>query len=118
MDNLPLSEEQIANINILELFGLEKLPEQQKTVFLESLSDLAIEHIVGKIFSKLPPKKRERFNKIFDNPDAGQEKEAFFQEYAPNLAEMVVEEIFNLKKEAFYLATRLKELAQAKHANV
>jgi len=109
MDTSQINEEQIANLNILEVFGLTMLPEKQKKTFLDYMSHLALERIAVQIIKELPQEKRAECVELFKKDDSQEEKTKFFQQYVQDLPQIVAEEIFTMKQEALELVMRLKQ---------
>jgi succinate dehydrogenase flavin-adding protein (antitoxin of CptAB toxin-antitoxin module) len=85
--------------NIIEVLGLESLPDEQKIKMVQQMTDLAQKRIMLRIMEHLSEKEKDEFEKILGGPDVDLAAAEFIQNKVPNFDEMIKEEIVKVKQE-------------------
>lgn len=99
--------QELLNLNIIDLFGLQNASEEEKKKFLEYATGLVLERVVAQIEKDLLEDKRKEFFELFKEGSPEEAKLAFLKENVPDLEEIVFEEILIFKNEAVNIASQL-----------
>lgn len=97
--------QELLDLNILEIFGLDKLSEREKQEFLQKAVSLILDRVVARISKELPEDKRQQFFEIFKEGVSDEERWKFIQEDIPDLESVILEELLAFKQEAVELTT-------------
>lgn len=103
--------EELLELNILELFGLKDLSQEEQKKFLEYASGLVLDRVVARIAKALSEEKRKEFFELFKEEIPDEQKVAFLKENAPDLEAIVFEEILAFKEEAVKIAESMRHEA-------
>ncbi len=97
---------EILEKDILELLGLEDLPEDQKRDLLTKMGELIEDRITLRILDFLTEEDRKKMDELLEK---GKEKELdeFLKEKVPNLEELVLAEVLSFKEELVSLFKHL-----------
>lgn len=107
-----LTIQELLNLNIIDLFGLQNASEEEKKRFLDYATGLVLERVVAQVVKELPEEKREEFFSVFKEDTSEEQKVAFLKEHVPELEELFFEEILIFKNEAVKLASELTDNKQ------
>ncbi|MBI3335340.1 MAG: hypothetical protein HY001_02480 [Candidatus Portnoybacteria bacterium] len=99
--------QELLELNILELFGLKNLSEDEQKKFLEYAAGLVLDRVVAQLLKELPEEKKQVFLDLFKEGIPDEQKVSFLKENAPDLEAIVFEEIMAFKEEAVKLAGEL-----------
>ncbi len=99
---------ELLDSNILELFGLQNLSENEKKEFLDFAAGIVLERVVGQIEKDLSEDKRKEFFELFKEGASDEAKTAFLKERVPDLEAIVFEEILKFKDEAIRVANEIQ----------
>ena len=101
--------QQLLDTNILEAFGLEKLPEAKKKEFMQKAVQYVLERSIERVKKELSPEKREEFFAIFKEGVSDEKRWKFLNEYVPNFEGIVLEELLDFKAQALEMAEKSNE---------
>lgn len=82
--------------NIIAALGLASLPDERKAALINKMAQLVEKNLLVRIMEGLSEADAGEFEKIAQGTD--EEKVKFLQAKFPNFAEMMQEEIVNVKK--------------------
>lgn len=99
--------QELLQLNILKLFGLDNLSQEEQKKFLEYAAGLVLNRVVAQVAKELPPEKKEEFFGLFQERTSEEAKTAFLKEHAPDLEAITLEEILKFKDEALKIAGEL-----------
>lgn len=88
------------SFNLLSLFELEEVPDEQKDAFLTLATQAVLTAVVMHIEKKLPKEKCEEFHNLFAMNTSHEKKTVFLDTYVPDFKNIVVEEMERFKREA------------------
>jgi biotin synthase-related radical SAM superfamily protein len=82
--------------NIIAALGLESLPDERKAALIDKMAQLVEKNLIVRIMEGLSEADAGEFETIAQSTD--EDKVKFLQAKFPNFAEMMQEEIVNVKK--------------------
>ncbi len=82
--------------NIIAALGLESLPDERKAALIDKMAQLVEKNLILRIMQGLSDVEAEEFEAVGKGMD--EDKVKFLQAKFPNFAEMMQEEIVNVKK--------------------
>ncbi len=82
--------------NIIAALGLESLPDERKAALIDKMAQLVEKNLILRIMQGLSEADAKEFEKISQGTD--EDKVKFLQAKFPNFAEMMQEEIVNVKQ--------------------
>ena len=86
--------------NIFSILGLEDAPQEEKRALLDQVAEETMTAFFKRIEDRLPEDRREELYRLFETQTSDEEKAKFFAAYAPDAANILVEEITRIKREA------------------
>lgn len=92
-----MADQNILQQNILQVLGLQNLPEDQKIALLENISELVIKRIIVRVIKEIKDEDREEANKVFAS-GTDDEKLLFMQDKV-NFTQLLTEELIKVKQE-------------------
>lgn len=96
--------------SIIDVLGLQKLPEEKKQALVAQMSDVVQSRISHRINDQLSPANRQAFDLLLSkNPSEG-DMNAFLSEHVPNVQLVVNEEILKFKQEMAQEVASMKSL--------
>ena len=96
---------ELLDANILELFGLDKLSEEERKRFLDYAINLVLDRAIKQILEELPKEKKEEFLEIMKEGTPDEARTAFLKENVSDLEAIIMEEILIFKNEAMEIAS-------------
>jgi len=114
MTTLKLTDQELLEKDIIELMGLDKLPEQEKKDLLTKLIDNANRRIVMAVMTHLTPEHKENINELVANNKTDQDIYNYIESVVPNLPEIATEEIVKFKKEVVSLSENTRAKTEGK----
>lgn len=84
--------------NIITLLGLEALPEERKIDLLEKITELVQKRILLRIAQPLSMEDRTKLLELAQS-EKQQELDEFIAQKAPNMPQIIEEEVILIKKE-------------------
>lgn len=103
-----LTIQELLELNILELFGLKNLSQEEQKKFLAYAAGLVLDRVVARLAKELSPEKKEAFFALFKEGIPDEQKVSFLKENVPDLEAIVFEEIMAFKEEAVKVAADVK----------
>ena len=90
---------QILEKDIIELLGLDNLPEDKKAALLAKMAETVLNRISLRILDQLSDADQKRFNALLKQKTADAEIDQFLKSKIKNLDEMRMAEILRFKQE-------------------
>jgi Mg/Co/Ni transporter MgtE len=84
--------------HILSAFNLDSLPEEQRVVLLEQMTEVAEQRILLRILSGLSDEQKQTFESLMDNGDQSA-VQLFFEQHVPDVLGIIEEETTRLKQD-------------------
>lgn len=107
--------QQLLDLNVLEIFGLDKMSRDEQKQFLDYAAGIVLDRAIKQVLEELPKEKKEQFLDLLKGGVSDEEKAAFVRENVPDLEAIIIEEILIFKKEAEELASELKPEARSQN---
>jgi len=93
-----MTKKELLNANIIQLLGLEALPDDRKAAILDQTSDLIQRRIMLRVMDQLKDEDKDKMLEIEKDPEA---LANFMAEKVPNLENITKEVVLEVKKELF-----------------
>jgi len=84
--------------NIIKLLGIESLPDEEKISIVEKVTTLVEKRLLVRVYESLDALRQKEFSEVLDKEDAPGVQE-FLDRHAPNLPELLEEEVLKVKQE-------------------
>lgn len=96
----------IDNQNIINILGIQSLPDEKKVKLLEQISELVEKRLFLRLLNALPDQKKKEFENLLDteNQDA---VNIFLEKNAPDVPQWLNEELHRIKEELAGLAQQV-----------
>ncbi|MEK7560386.1 MAG: DUF5663 domain-containing protein [Patescibacteria group bacterium] len=93
-----VSIDDVIQLNILNILGADKLPEEKRKQILADMTRMLLEQVVMRISDALPADKKEEFYRVFGGaPSSDDEKRAFLRAHVSDFDEIVLQEVMAFK---------------------
>ena len=94
----PMIDEDLIKKNILELLGLQELPEARKAAILLRMAGLVQDRVFGRIAEKIPEDQTGEFERLAESGDMVALR-SFVEEYVGEVDSLIKEEVLKLQEE-------------------
>ena len=102
--SLPIDE--LVQLNILHVFGADKLPKEKRTQILADMTQMLLERVALRISDALGSDKKDEFFRLFGGaPSSDDEKHAFLRAHVPDFNDIVMQGVTAFK----YAAAKFAE---------
>ncbi|PIS41792.1 MAG: hypothetical protein COT25_01195 [Candidatus Kerfeldbacteria bacterium CG08_land_8_20_14_0_20_42_7] len=98
--------------NIIELLGLENLPEEKKKALLDQMSSVVQSRIARRVDALLSEEQKEHFNKMVADGADENAINAYLSKQVPKFDEIATEEILKFKEEMVKESESIKSSLQ------
>lgn len=96
----PLTNEEVLGTNIIAELGLEALPEERRMAIIQKLTDLVQQRVMLKIAETMSDADAQALQSLIEEKgESDQAVVTFISEKVPGLADMVLQEVTNVKQE-------------------
>lgn len=85
--------------NILEMLGLQSLPEKRKTELLTRMTEVVQDRISDRMAESLSADARKEFDQLIADSATGEQLDAFIAKHVPEFPQIVAEEVMRFKKQ-------------------
>ncbi|MCX6747555.1 MAG: DUF5663 domain-containing protein [Candidatus Nomurabacteria bacterium] len=106
MDTKQTKEE--SQKNIIEMFGIDKLPKEEQEKELAEIGDMLFEEILIKTIPLLKEKDLKEYEKLIDSGVEPDELMNFFFDTVPNFAQIINQEAETFRKESEFVLKQVK----------
>lgn len=97
--------------NIINLLGLQALPEKEKTELLTQMGEVVQERLTDRIFLTLSGQDRAAFEKLVDSDATPEAVDTFLRSKIENFEDLVMEEVLLLKAQMVDDAAVIRKIA-------
>lgn len=95
----------IFNINLLKVFGLSNMAEEEKKRFFDDISLWVMSRVIASIKKELSEVQQSEFARLFEQDAPEDARTAFLETYAPDMEERILREALIFKSEMKRLAS-------------
>ncbi len=99
--------------NIIDLLGLQNLPEQQKVDLLTRMTEVIQDRITDRIVESLSADERAAFDQLMDRGASEKEVNTFLQAKVPEFGGIAAEEILRFKSQMVTDVATVRKIATA-----
>lgn len=85
--------------NIIEMLGLESLPDERKIQTVEMMTNLVQKRLMLRILNQLSEEEKDEFEKVLGGKDVDLAAVEFIKTKIPNFDAIIKEEIIKVKQE-------------------
>ncbi|MBI4093075.1 MAG: hypothetical protein HY420_04085 [Candidatus Kerfeldbacteria bacterium] len=85
--------------NIIDLLGLQNLPEEQKARLLQRMSQAVQDRISDRVASKMNDAQRTEMDKLLAQNASPEQIDVFMKQAVPDFEEIAAEELLKFKQE-------------------
>lgn len=99
--------------NIIDLLGLQALPQARKDELLSQMSQVVQDRITDRLIEAMSADQRAEFGKMLDADPQPDVVDAFFKKVVPDYQKIAEEETAKFKQEMTNEAAVVRQIAQA-----
>jgi hypothetical protein len=95
-----MNPKDLLNANIINLLGIEALPDDKKVEFIGKISDLIFRRVIIKVLDRLEDEDQERLMEYIESNDADNTTRLISQKI-PDFEDMLTNEVVKIKEELY-----------------
>lgn len=103
----------LLSTNIIDLLGLQALPEPRKTELITRMSEVVQDRITDRVLESLSADARAEFDQFLDRQATERDIAAFLQKNVPEYTTIATEEILLFKKQMVDDVDLVRKIATA-----
>jgi hypothetical protein len=97
--------------NIIELLGLEKLPDEQKQALLVQMSQALQGRMIDRLIETMSKEQQDEFTKLLDADPSPAQVDAFLMKNVPDCTELAIKEVVKFKEEMINESATVRQIA-------
>ncbi|MDQ3075738.1 MAG: hypothetical protein M3Q34_01270 [bacterium] len=94
--------------NIIELFGIDKLPEEQQEETIAQIGKIIFQAVLVRVLPLLEDEEMAEYDKLLESSPSPDELLSFFFDKVPGFLEIIAEESRNFQSEAESILNKIK----------
>lgn len=95
----------IFNINLLEIFGLSDISEEDRKRFFDDISGWVMSRVISGIKKELSEAQQAEFMRLFEQDASEDARTTFLETYVPDMEERILREALIFKSEMKRIAS-------------
>lgn len=99
--------------NIIDLLGLQHLPEDRKQQLLAQMSQVLQDRLTDRLIESMSKDQRDQFERLLNSDPTPDQVDAFFKATVPDYVELAMDEVVKFKKELVSEVATVRQIAAA-----
>lgn len=97
--------------NIIDLLGLQNLPEDRKQQLLTQMSQVLQDRLTDRLIETMSKEQRDQFERLLNTDPTTDQIDAFLKAAVPDYVELAMDEVVKFKKELVSEVATVRQIA-------